>query len=73
MIKSKDNVCELINEMGNFSYEKDNSIVDVVLMPHQCVHIRCYEESCIKINYYDYNKGVSKLYRDRKYINKEFS
>lgn len=70
MIKNKSNICELINEVKNFSYEKEDSVVDVELKTEESLHIRCYEEKCITINYYDYEKGVSALYKDRKYINK---
>lgn len=71
MIKNKSNICELINKVKNFSYEKETSLVEVELKSEEKVHIRYYEDDCIKINYYDFEKGISTLYKDRKYINKE--
>jgi len=70
MIKNKSNICELINEVKNFSYEKEAVIIDVELKTEESMHIRCYDEKCIIINYYDYEEGISALYKDRKYINK---
>ncbi|MGL4731789.1 MAG: hypothetical protein ACRCW0_09425 [Clostridium sp.] len=71
MIKNKSNISELISKLKSFSYEKEEALIEVSLKSEETVHIRCYGENCIIINYYDLDKGISQLYKDRKYINKE--
>lgn len=71
MIKSKSNVVELIQEVKSFRYYKEDSTeVDVSLKEGDCISIRYDTPKCIFINLYDYDKAISMLYKDRKYINK---
>ena len=69
MIKNKNNIIELLGEVKRFTYFKENSEIDVVLKETEKINIRCYDEKCIIINFFDYEKGISMLYKDRKYIN----
>jgi len=69
MIKNKNNIVELLGEVKRFTYFKDNSEIDVVLKESENINIRCYDDKCIIINFFDYEKGISVLYKDRKYIN----
>ena len=71
MIKNKNNIIELLDEIKGFTYFKDNSEIDVVLKERESINIRCYDDKCIIINFFDYKKGISMLYKDRKYINKK--
>ncbi len=70
MIKNKNNVCELLRNLKNFSYEKDDQLIDVELITAENVNIRYYDKKCIIINYHQYDEAVTTLYKDRKYINK---
>ncbi|MCB2295844.1 hypothetical protein LGK95_20475 [Clostridium algoriphilum] len=69
MIKNKNNIIELLNKIKRFSYFKNNSEIDVVLKETESINIRCYDDKCIVINFFNYDKGISMLYKDRKYIN----
>jgi len=69
MIKNKNNLIELLDENKGFTYFKDNAEIDVVLKGSQSINIRCYDEKRIIINFFDYEHGISMLYKDRKYIN----
>ncbi|MFT5873713.1 MAG: hypothetical protein ACI8WT_002660 [Clostridium sp.] len=71
MIKNKNNIVELLDKIKSFTYFKDNTEIDVVLKDYEGINIRCYEDKCIVINFFDYKKGISMLYKDRKYINKK--
>lgn len=71
MIKNKDNIIKLLSEVKSFSYFKDNSEIDVTLKESESINIRCYDDKCIIINFFDYEKGISMLYKDRKYINRK--
>lgn len=73
MIKNKNNIVELLGEVKRFTYFKDNSEIDVVLKESEKINIRCYDDKCIIINFFDYEKGISMLYKDRKYINMKMS
>ena len=70
MIKNKNNIIELLDENKSFTYFKDNSEIDVSLKESESINIRCYDDKCIIINFFDYEEGISKLYKDRKYINR---
>lgn len=70
MIKNKTGVIDLLNDLRNFSYSKEDTIVDVELVTEENVNIRYYEDKCIVINYHQYEDAVTTLYKDRKYINK---
>lgn len=70
MIKNKENICEVINDLKNFSYVKEGTAVDVALITEKDINIRYYDEKLITINYLQFDEGVSTLYKDRKYINK---
>jgi len=70
MIKNKNGVIDLLNDLRNFSYSKEDTIVDVELVTEENVNIRYYEDKCIVINYHQYEDAVTTLYKDRKYINK---
>lgn len=70
MIRNKENIDKLLNDLKEFSYDKDGALIDVILNENLNVKIRCYEEKFIKIEYYDYENAISTLYKDRKYINK---
>jgi hypothetical protein len=70
MIKNKENINNVLNELKEFSYDKDGILVDVALYDNLNVNIRYYEDNCIKIDYCDYDNAISTLYKDRKYINK---
>ena len=69
MIKNKKNIIELLDKINSFTYFKDNAEIDVVLKESEKINIRCYDEKRIIINFFDYEKGISMLYKDRKYIN----
>ena len=69
MIKNKNNIIELLEENKSFSYFKNNAEIDVVLKESESINIRCYDDKCIVINFFDYEEGISILYKDRKYIN----
>ncbi len=69
MIRNKDNIIKLLDEIKSFSYFKDNSEIDVALKESESINIRCSNDKCIIINFFDYEKGISMLYKDRKYIN----
>jgi hypothetical protein len=71
MIKNKDNIIKLLDEIKSFSYFKDNAEIDVVLKERERINIRCSDDKCIVINFFDYKKGISMLYKDRKYINRK--
>jgi hypothetical protein len=71
MIKNKDNIIKLLDENRGFSYFKNNAQIDVVLKESESINIRCYDDKCIIINFFDYEKGISMLYKDRKYINRK--
>lgn len=73
MIKNKNNIVELLGEVKRFTYFKDNSEIDVVLKESEKINIRCYDDKCIIINFFDYETGISMLYKDRKYINMKIS
>ncbi|MBU3098163.1 MULTISPECIES: hypothetical protein [Clostridium] len=73
MIKNKNNIVELLGEVKGFTYFKDNSEIDVVLKESENINIRCYDDKCIIINFFDYETGISMLYKDRKYINMKIS
>ena len=71
MIKNKNNIIELLDKIKSFTYFRDNSEIDVVLKESENINIRCYDKKCIVINFFNYEKGISMLYKDRKYINKK--
>ncbi|WP_291636690.1 hypothetical protein [Clostridium sp.] len=71
MIKNKNNIVELLDKIKSFTYFKENVEIDVVLKECEGINIRCYDDKCIVINFFDYKKGISMLYKDRKYINKK--
>jgi hypothetical protein len=73
MIKNKNNIIKLLDETKSFSYFKNNSEIDVTLKESESINIRCSDDKCIIINFFDYDKGISMLYKDRKYINKKIS
>jgi hypothetical protein len=73
MIKNKNNIIELLHETKKFTYFKGNSEIDVVLKASECINIRHYDDKCIFINFFDYKEGISMLYKDRKYINRNIS
>ncbi|MCB2306659.1 hypothetical protein LGL08_11475 [Clostridium estertheticum] len=73
MIKNKNNIVELLGKIKRFTYFKDNSEIDVVLKESEKINIRCYDDKCIIINFFDYETGISMLYKDRKYINMKIS
>ncbi|MEG1257154.1 hypothetical protein [Clostridium sp.] len=70
MIKNKENIDTVLNELRSFSYVKNDILVDVILRDNCDVNIRYYEEKCIKIEYFKHENAISTLYKDRKYINK---
>ncbi|CAM2768330.1 hypothetical protein HAHI6034_08580 [Hathewaya histolytica] len=69
MIKSKNSLEELLKEMKSFTYYKDKDEIDVQLKEKDGVAIRCNTPGYIEINILQYDKAISFLYRDRKYIN----
>jgi len=69
MIKNKNNIIKLLEENRGFSYFKDDMEIDVVLKESESINIRCYDNKCIIINFFNYEEGISVLYKDRKYIN----
>ncbi|MCB2290330.1 hypothetical protein LGK97_11175 [Clostridium sp. CS001] len=73
MIKNKNSIIELLHESKSFTYFKGNSEINVVLKSSEGINIRYYEDKCIVINFFDYKDGISKLYKDRKYINRNIS
>ena len=71
MIKNKNNIIQLLDEIKRFTYYKDTAEIDAVLKERECINIRCYEDKCIIINFFNYENGISVLYKDRKYINRK--
>lgn len=71
MIKNKGNISELLDNVKRFSYFKENDEVDVVLKAEESINIRYSNDKCIVINFFNYDEGISTLYKDRKYINKK--
>lgn len=71
MIKSKSCLEELLKEEKSFTYHKQEAEIDVKLKEKEIdeVTIRCNKPNCIEINMLDYDKAISMLYKDRKYIN----
>ena len=70
MIRCKNNVEELIRKQGGFQYFKEAARVDVSLKSDELISIRYNNPKSIVINFVNYDEAISKLYRDRKYINK---
>ncbi len=70
MIKNKENVCEVVQDLRSFSYVKEGTSIEVALMTEENINIRYYDEKLITINYCQFDEGISTLYKDRKYINK---
>ena len=73
MIKNKNNIIELLDEIRSFTYFKEDLEVEVILKASESINIRCYNDKYIMINFFDYEEGISKLYKDRKYINRRVS
>lgn len=71
MIKNKDSIIELLDGVKCFSYNKENAEIDVVVKESASINIRRYDDKCIIINFFDYEQGISMLYKDRKYINRK--
>lgn len=69
MIKSKNSLEELLKEVKSFTYCKENDEIDVQLKEADEVSIRCNTPGYIEINMLQYDKAISFLYKDRKYIN----
>lgn len=70
MIKNKNNIIELLNAMRNFTYIKDSTEIAVVFRGKSDINFLYNTPSCFITKSLDYDKGVSVLYQDRKYINK---
>ncbi|KYH35158.1 hypothetical protein CLTEP_07820 [Clostridium tepidiprofundi DSM 19306] len=70
MIRCKNNVEELIKKQGSFKYFKESAQVDVSLKSDELIRIRYNNPKCIVINFFNYDDAISRLYKDRKYINK---
>lgn len=70
MIKNKNSIRELLECIKRFTYFKDNAEIDVVLKESEGINIRSYDDKCIIINFFDYKRGISTFYKDRKYINR---
>lgn len=51
MIKNKNNISELLEDVKAFTYFKDETEIDVVLKEAETINIRCYDEKCIIINF----------------------
>ena len=73
MIKNKNNIIELLDNIKSFTYFKEDLQIDVSLKANESINIRCYNDKYIMINFFNYEEGISKLYKDRKYINKRVS
>ncbi|WP_142413482.1 hypothetical protein [Hathewaya massiliensis] len=69
MIKSKNSLEELLKEVKSFTYCKESDEIDVQLKEEDEVSIRCNTPGYIEINMLQYDKAISFLYKDRKYIN----
>lgn len=69
MIKSKNSLEELLKDMKSFTYYKDSTEIDVELKEQDEIAIRQNAPSYIEINFFEYDKALSTLYKDRKYIN----
>lgn len=70
MIKTKDNIKEILSSSKKFTYDKEGTDIDVFLHEDNGIKMMCDSESKISIYYYSYDEGLSLLYKDRKYINK---
>lgn len=70
MIKTKDNIKEILSSSEKFTYDKEGTDIDVFLHEDNGIKMMCDSKSKISIYYYSYDEGLSLLYKDRKYINK---
>ena len=71
MIRSKNNVEELLKNKNGFRYSREEmERVSVNQRENQIISIIKDTPKCIYINRYNIDKAVSVLYKDRKYINK---
>lgn len=71
MIRSKNNVEELLKNKNGFRYSREEmEQVSVNQRENQIISIIKDTPKCIYINRYNIDKAVSVLYKDRKYINK---
>ena len=73
MIKNKNNIIELLDEIKKFTYFKEDLEIEVTLKASESINIKYYNDKYIMINFFDYEEGISKLYKDRKYINRRVS
>ena len=73
MIKNKNNIIELLHEKRSFTYFKEDLEIEVTLKASESINIKYYNDKYIMINFFDYEEGISKLYKDRKYINRRVS
>lgn len=71
MIKNKNNIIELLESVRKFTYVKDTMEIDVSLKENSGISIRQNTPTCFVINFMDLDTGISTLYKDRKYINKD--
>lgn len=69
MIKSKNSLEELLKEVKGFTYCKEDDEIDVQLKEQNEISIRCNTPGYIEISRLQYDKAISFLYKDRKYIN----
>ena len=73
MIKNKNNIIQLLDEIKRFTYFKEDLEIEVTLKASESINIKYYNDKYIMINFFDYEEGISKLYKDRKYINRRVS
>ena len=70
MIRTKENLSSILNELDKFEYVKEDEQIEVCNNDNSKIKFICYSSKCIKIEYHDYEEAISLLYKDRKYINK---
>lgn len=70
MIRTKENLKDILMELKKFNYNKEDEDIDVYLKEEDNIKIVFNSQKYIKINFYTYDEALSLLYKDRKYINK---
>lgn len=70
MIRTKENVKDILMELKKFNYNKEDEDIDVYLNEEDNIKIVVNSQKYIKIDFCTYDEALSLLYKDRKYINK---
>ncbi|MCJ7691460.1 MAG: hypothetical protein MUO60_19425 [Clostridiaceae bacterium] len=65
MIKNKNNIIKLLNEIKSFTCSKEATQVDMDLRERECIDIKCYGDRFVDTDF-DNIDGITMLYKDRK-------